>query len=175
MTWITDGWGTRWVPMQPRKRRKPGRALRFAELKAGDILIHRSKSKVIHNPRKSNAVFANDDYREVIEHHLGFAVAEDRWFDPVAGQDDEVAGQMVGVRPFHQFGPGNHKRTHTLRGLAQNGYHPTTPEQAQIISKFFAERAQIVADWDADKITDAEAKMRAPKWSKMLRDCGLDG
>lgn len=45
MTWITDGLGTRWVEPVPHKRRKAGRALRFENLKAGDVLIHRLKQR----------------------------------------------------------------------------------------------------------------------------------
>jgi hypothetical protein len=37
MTRITDSSGTRWVRPEKRKRRKPARALRFANIKEGDF------------------------------------------------------------------------------------------------------------------------------------------
>lgn len=40
VTWIVDQNGRRWVPQQVRKRRKPARALRFADLKVGDVKHH---------------------------------------------------------------------------------------------------------------------------------------
>lgn len=106
MTWITDNTGRRWVPHTPRLRRKPGRALRFAEIKVGDQLKCEPGA----------------DY---FGRHLAvFYVVTDLWFDPVAGERDETSGRMVAIRRIDQFGEVvGRKRAHTLRGLASNGFH----------------------------------------------------
>jgi hypothetical protein len=106
MTWITDGTGTRWVDPLPRKRRVPGRALRFAGVKAGDQLARRW-------PISMNA-------RVAVWHYL----VTDLWFDPVAGQRDETAGRMVAIQriDWRTGEPVDRKEAHTLRGLAMQGF-----------------------------------------------------
>lgn len=106
MTIIRDGNGTRWVEIPERKRRKPARALRFAELKVGDQL-RRDWDNVLVTGRAR-----------------WYYLVTDLWFDPVAGQDDEVAGQMVGIAHIDpRTGEACRKQSHTLRGLASQGFH----------------------------------------------------
>jgi hypothetical protein len=105
MTWVTDGTGTHWVEVPPKKQRKSPRALRFAALKVGDQLILKPRSWW---DRKIP---------------IGYVVT-DMWFDPVAGQHDEVAGRMVALRRIDGAGElRGSKAAHTLRGLASQGYH----------------------------------------------------
>ena len=106
MTWITDNTGRRWVDVPERKRRKPGRALRFADLKVGDQL-RRDYAHILASGRTVRWYY----------------LVTDLWFDPVAGQDDEVAGRMVGIAHIDGRGDTNRKETHTLRGLASQGFH----------------------------------------------------
>jgi hypothetical protein len=105
MTWITDNKGTRWVESIPRQRRKPPQPKRFKNLKVGDQLMQKPK-----------------------EHwHRGlprYIIITDMWFDPVAGQHDPVAGQMVGYCPIKQDGEIHpEKSSTTIRGLASQQYH----------------------------------------------------
>lgn len=105
MTWITDGSGTRWVDIPQRPRRKPARALRFAALKIGD--------QIYRPPQK-------DWYRKIPIYY----VVTDLWFDPVEGQDDPIAGQMVGFAHICEDGTvGGRKTSTTIRGLASQQYH----------------------------------------------------
>jgi len=105
MTWITDNTGTYWHEIPPRKRRKPARALRFAEIKVGDQLVLK--------PSKSW-------HRKIPQ----YFVVTDLWFDPVAGQRDEVSGHMVAIRVIRHDGEVHgSKRPHTRRGLASQQYH----------------------------------------------------
>lgn len=104
MTWITDNSGTRWVEPIPRKRRKPARALRFADLEVGQQLMRRPKA---------------DWYRKIPQYYL----VTDRWFDPVAGQTDPVAGQMVALCIIKSDGETSGRKSGTtLRGLASQQY-----------------------------------------------------
>jgi hypothetical protein len=104
MTWIVDQFGRRWVEPVPRKRRAPGRALRFAELKVGDQIMAPT--------------------RWATQNSVIYYIVTDLWFDPVCGQLDETSGLMVAIRRLGQDGePCARKERHTLRGLAQNGYH----------------------------------------------------
>ncbi len=104
MTWITDADGSRWVDTPVRKRRKSPRALRFANVKVGDQLVLPP---------------SNDWYSRIPEHY----VVTDLWFDPVAGQEDELKGRMVAIRLIGDDGsPYGHKRSHTIRGLASQRY-----------------------------------------------------
>lgn len=106
MTWITDDTGTRWVDMPPRVRRKPARALRFSEIRAGDQLMRRYKH-----------------YDGTMQTWYYFVT--DLWFDPVAGQSDETAGRMVAIMMLdaRTGDPWLRKEPHTVRGLASQGFH----------------------------------------------------
>ncbi|MTJ94041.1 MAG: hypothetical protein F8N36_14460 [Desulfovibrio sp.] len=54
-----------------------------------------------------------------------YFLVTDRWFDPVIGQDDPVAGEMVGIRRIGQDGDlVGRKYAHTVRGLAAQQFHP---------------------------------------------------
>lgn len=173
MTWITDGSGTRWVPVPPRKRRRSPRALRFANLREGEVLIHRHKWRVErHDPAR--LMLANDNSRTETGTSISFAIAERLWFDPVAGEDDPVAGQMVGVRALTSHGPARSMRSHTLRGLASNGYHPATPEQSAEVLRWMADRDRLLERFDAGEITAVEARAAHRPWRVLLRDIGLD-
>jgi hypothetical protein len=100
MTRVTDRHGTRWVKYAKRKRRKPGRAVRFANIKVGDLLAL----------RKSDGDYYNN------------VIVTDLWFDPVAGERDETAGMMVAIRWLRDGKEFGAKRQHTRRGLAMQGY-----------------------------------------------------
>jgi hypothetical protein len=105
MTIIRDDNGTRWVELPPRRRRKPSRAVRFAEVKVGDQLV---RGLGVWDGRLN----------------VWYYIVTDLWFDPVAGQDDETAGRMVAVRSIcpRTGEPRRHKEPHTLRGLASQGF-----------------------------------------------------
>lgn len=175
MTWITDGSGTRWVPVVPRKRRKPPRALRFADLKPGDVVTARSKwTERIQDPACARVPGkANDNTRDVQRSAVHFALVEHIWDDPVAGESDPTAGRMVAIRPLTPRGPSPSLTRHTLRGLASNGYHPTTPEQAALILRWMAERDRLVERFEAGEITAAEARMEHRPWRLLLTQLGL--
>lgn len=104
-----DGKAPYKVIYEDRKRRKPARALKFGDVKVGDQLVRVCNFVQIDNLY---------DRRQKI-----YYLVTDRWFDPVAGQDDEVAGQMVGLR---QIGPDGELRggklATTVRGLASQQY-----------------------------------------------------
>jgi hypothetical protein len=108
MTLITDGTGTHWVEIPPRKRRPPSRAVRFADVKVGDQLARTWPNYMNHGDGV------------VVWHY----VVTDLWFDPVAGQRDETAGRMVAIQRI-DWRTGNlvdRKEGHTLRGLASQGF-----------------------------------------------------
>lgn len=106
MTWVTDDTGRRWIEVPQKKRRKPARALRFAEIKVGDQLMRKWDSHL------NNGVV------------VWYYQVSDLWFDPVAGQDDPTAGSMVAIQLIsHRTGEVNgRKNAHTLRGLASQGF-----------------------------------------------------
>jgi len=93
--------------MEPRKRRKSPRALRFADLKVGDQLL-----KVYSDPIDTE------------QKRTWYYLVTDLWFDPVAGQEDETAGRMVGIAHIdpRTGEPRSRKEATTLRGLASQGY-----------------------------------------------------
>lgn len=107
MTIIRDGEGTRWIEIPPRKRRKPARALRFAEIKVGDQLM-RTWENMLHG----SAIL------------VWYYRVSDLWFDPVAGQYDDTAGRMVAIQLISpRTGEANgRKEPHTVRGLASQGF-----------------------------------------------------
>jgi len=172
MTWVSDGSGTRWIDYPERKRRAPSVPRRFANLEVGAVLIHRAKWRseehVRHDP-----VVANDDHKLIEKISIGFALVEDRWFDPVAGQRDRWAGEMAGLRYLTSHGRAPSKTPHTLRGLAQQGYNYATAEHARLIVETVAERERITDAYTAGDLALDEARVRMPPWSKLLRDLGL--
>lgn len=172
MTWITDGSGTRWVPQQTRKRRAPSVPKRFANLKAGDILIHRTKVRSTFHPRLGAIVAANEE--EEITTHSGFALCLYRWRDPVAGHRDHWAGEMAGVVSLGSHGWLDSPWAHTLRGLASQGYHMATPEQAEVVLNFATQRAWLVAEHKAGRITGVEAQARVISFRDLYRDTGIE-
>lgn len=175
MTWVTDHTGTRWVEPVPRKRRKASRAVRFADLAPGDVLIHRSKWKhEIYDRTTRDLSIANDNARTEQGQVIGFAFCEHRWFDPVRGERDDTAGQMAAVRAITGSGRGPSLYPHTLRGLAQNGYWPATSDQSATIRTWLAQREAIIARYDAGELSVEEARAGYKPWVMMLRECGLD-
>lgn len=119
-------------PRKPRQRRRSPRALRFENVKVGDILIQANKT-LVSKPHKVPPGMAKptndveDDYE--VRHYECLVVVTDRWFDPVYGQSDATAGQMVGVQYYRDRGPIGSKFGYTLRGLASNRYRYATPEE----------------------------------------------
>jgi len=100
MTWIYEQGRERyWVPDQPRAKRAPPRIIKFAEVKVDDQL----KATRGGNP--------------------GYYLVTDVWFDPVKGQRDPAAGEMVAVQRIAPTGkPHGSKWPHSKRGLASQGY-----------------------------------------------------
>jgi hypothetical protein len=120
MTWIYDGDKPRiWVEIPLPKRRKSPRALRFANLAVGDQLIKEWTSKGWRGG-------IDDMNKPAIElsKNIWYYLVTDLWFDPVAGQDNDVAGRMVAIVHIDHHGfPHSRKEQHTLRGLASEGFH----------------------------------------------------
>ena len=168
-TLIHDADGSRFVPWTERKRRRPARALRFGDLQAGAILIHRGK--VVSERRVQHpAHVANEDWRTEVHHYAGFHLVLFRWFDPVAGQGDPVSGEMVGVVPITTMGQQPRATGHTLRGLAQQGFHYASDEQAERARAFIEHRRQLIADFEAGRITQEEARLQARPYRELVRD-----
>lgn len=178
-TLIHDDSGSRFVPwpgwywvgdkLVERARRKPARARRFGELQVGAVLIHRGKviseRRVQHPPH-----VANDDWRRDVQHYASFHLVVHRWFDPVAGQDDPIRGEMAGVVPINTMGQQKRATAHTLRGLAQQGYTYADPEQADRVRAFIEHRHQLIADFDAGRITQEEARLQAWPYRELVRE-----
>jgi hypothetical protein len=159
-----DGGRPYFVQARPRKRRASPRALRFADVQAGAVLI----GKVgWHEQVKHPLPVANDDLRRV-EHEF-FAVVTDRWFDPCAGEDDRLKGEMVAVKQVNAQGLPGGKRPHTLRGLASQGYRYATPDQARAVHEFVAERAELMEAWKAGRLTEQEVRLRARPYRELMR------
>lgn len=121
MTWIHDGDGKvppRWVEIPTPKPRKSPRALRFAALAVGDQIMKAWTSKGWRggvDDMKAPAI--------ELSKNVWYYLVTDMWFDPVAGQENAVAGQMVAiVRVDHDGWPFSRKEHHTLRGLASEGF-----------------------------------------------------
>lgn len=118
MTWITDDMGTRWVALPVRKKRKSPRAVRFANIKVGEQVMKAYTSKGWRR---------GDDPRvpsREISQTIWYYIVTDLWFDPVAGQDNHVAGEMVAIARIDSGGTVlPRKEPHTKRGLASQGFH----------------------------------------------------
>jgi hypothetical protein len=121
MTKIHDANGSRLVHIPRREKRRRG-AGRFAEVKVGDQLMQRVISR--WQAYEQDPIAANDPALVDRSKDCGFAYAivTDLWFDPVKGEDDPVAGQMVAIRNLRQGRPLGRKSPHTIRGLASNGW-----------------------------------------------------
>jgi len=119
MTWITDGSGTRWVDVTPaRKKRKSPRAVRFADIKVGDQLMKTYTTK--------GSGGRDDPHGHSRELHQAtwYYIVTDLWFDPVAGQENHVAGEMVAISLIRSDGKiRSRKEPHTKRGLASQAFH----------------------------------------------------
>lgn len=93
-----------------RKKRKPVRAVRFADVKVGDQLVVRFNNY-------------DDTVRD------WFYQVTHIWFDPVAGfraegEPDQEAGIMVAIQRINSMGiPYGRPDKHTRRGLASQKYH----------------------------------------------------
>ena len=118
MTRITDGGGTRWVDLPVPKRRKSPRAVRFANIKVGDQLIKTYTEKGWcrgDDPHGPSREFSQQTW---------YYIVTDLWFDPVAGQDNHVAGEKVAIARIKADGSiHTGKEPHTKRGLASAGFH----------------------------------------------------
>lgn len=59
-------------------------------------------------------------YRQAVWYYI----VTDLWFDPVAGQENRVAGEMVAITRINENGTvAPRKESHTKRGLASQGFH----------------------------------------------------
>lgn len=119
MTWITDGSGTRWVELPARKRRKSPRAIRFANIKVGDQVMRTYTSRGWRGGIDDTSAPPTE-----LSQTTWYYIVTDLWFDPVAGQDNRVAGEKVAIariQPDGQIYP--RKEPHTKRGLASQGFH----------------------------------------------------
>jgi hypothetical protein len=101
-----SGEGHIWVDITRNKKpRKLPRALRFANIKVGDQLMQKPTG---HWYRKLPLYY----------------IVTDIWFDPVAGQNDPIAGTMVAIRQIGEDGePRARKRGYPIRGLASQQFH----------------------------------------------------
>lgn len=163
------------VKQGPRKQRASPRALRFANLRVGDVLmrkVHWTETRAA--PGQTIMPVANSNHIEEIKTAQGFAICEHRWTDPVRGEHDPVAGQLVAVRWITARGLAPSLTPHTIRGLASQGYHPMTDDQARHVLDWLAQRDAINARHEAGEITVAEARMIYRPWAMLLRDVGLE-
>lgn len=168
-TYIVDTGGIgRFVKRAPRKRRRAPRALRFADLQPGAVLVHRGKFTTERHGETIMQV-ANSNTIQEVKTTACFVVVTDRWFDPCAGQRDPVAGEMAATRYVGPDGAVSSKQRHTLRGLAMQGYSYATPEQAQAVSDFVAERVQLMLLLESKAITLDQARLRATPYRSLLR------
>lgn len=106
----------------PRREKRKRGAGRFAEIKVGDQIMQRVVSRwdtVALDDRAANDAAWIKHERD---HGFSYAIVTDLWFDPVKGETDPVAGQMVAVQHLRQGKPVMSKRAHTVRGLASNGF-----------------------------------------------------
>lgn len=147
---------TRWNDeTAPKRRRKSARALRFAEIKVGGQLMVSYASeyqtsdgaggyKTCKNPRS-----------------VWYWVVTDLFFDPVAGEYDETAGRMVAIKRLcpHTGEPIQGKRSHSIRGLASNGYHYADVDFMALM----AARLQGKATGDVVEIGRGHVIRRRPK------------
>lgn len=164
------------VQCNPRKRRKPGRALRFAEARVGDVVLKRFqwRQEVHVPPAVPDCSIANDNRKTEVLAGFGLAIIEHRWFDPVAGEKDPTAGEMVAVRALLSNGPAASLTRHTLRGLASNGYLPLTEDQSHAALEWVAQRDGIMQRVDAGALTVEEARAIYRPWRMLLRDLGIE-
>lgn len=143
-TLITDETGTRFVERPQRRRRRKPRALRFAGVKVGDILIQHRKSVSLRYIKAAPGT-ANDPGEEIrTSIHTSLAIVTDLWFDPVLGQEDPITGQMVGLR-FWLGEPRGSKFSHHLRGLATQKWNYATAEEIEA-ARAEAERVRRLHD-----------------------------
>lgn len=171
-TLVHDHQGSRFVEAVPRKRRAPSRNLRFLDLKAGTVLISRTKS-ISYVTMPAAAGTANDNSFEQVKLLSGVAICEDRWFDPVAGQADPLQGEMASVRYMYWNGVHGTKRAHTLRGLAQAGYHYATADQATEARRFIDEVSRLRAAVESEQMTMTEARLQHTSWAIVMLRMGL--
>lgn len=151
-------------------RAKP-RALRFADVAEGDVLIHRAKFK-IREQTAGRHLAANDDWRDVTREVLGFAIVEHVWFDPVAGEDDPVAGQFVAVRGITAHGLAPSLSKHTRRGLASQGFYPLPELEGRAVADWVAARESLIARHDAGELSAAEVRAAHTPWRVLMRKLG---
>jgi len=172
-TLIHDGAASYFVKVQPRKRRRKPRALRFAAVKVGDVLVHRGKSVSAIYPKPPAGVSIANDVEPTVKTtpYASFWIVTHRWFDPCHGWDDPTAGEMVGAMPVNQNGI-YHGRPYpwTLRGLAKQGYHYATEEQAGRVTAFIHERRVLIGAVHAGELTREEASLRATPYRELIRD-----
>lgn len=167
LIWPTQG-QPYFVKVAPKKRRARPRALRFADLKAGDVLVHRQKAVTVKRPREADLVAANEI--EEVNRFASFCIVEHRWFDPCAGHDDRWAGEMAGVCSINHNGKVPTPYPHTLRGLAMQGFHYATAEQAERVRAFIEERELLIAAFDTGLLTREEALLRSTPYRDLVRD-----
>jgi hypothetical protein len=144
MTWITGNTGTCWVEPEPRKRRPPGRAVRFAAVKVGDQLARTW-------PHYLNAGVTVWHY-----------IVTDLWFDPVAGQKDETAGRLVAIQriDWRTGDPVDRKEGHSLRGLASQGFrYAVLDYMAQVKATIAAKAAGEVVGIDLGHVIRQRPKV----------------
>lgn len=140
MALVTDGNGTRWVEMPAKPRRASPRALKFAALKVGD--------QIMQKPRESF-------YRKIPVYYI----VTDLWFDPVAGQRDATAGQMVGYAQVRDDGSIWTKSKTTIRGLASQQFDYADQDFIAMCKA----RTEALSDGDIVPISMARVIRRRPK------------
>jgi hypothetical protein len=169
-TLVTDATGSRFVEQIQRKRRRAPRALRFDQLEVGAVLLKRTKDRFTHYDPPFMEAIANDNGREEIAIRNQFGIVEDRWFDPCQGQVDRLKGEMASVRMVGPNGAWLTKLSHTLRGLASQGFDYASEAAADRIRAFVEERKVIIAAWTAGEISTSEAQLRASSYRRMMEE-----
>jgi len=156
---------------EPKQRAKP-RALRFADVQVGEIVRHQALWRFeVADPTSLES--ANDNRRTKSGVAHGFGIIEHRWFDPVAGERDPIAGELVAVRRISWRGPERGLTKHTIRGLASQGYHRLPPADGVAVLEWLRARDALLQRHEAGEITAEEARAMHRPWLMLLADIGF--
>lgn len=148
------------------KRRRAPRALRFAEVKVGDILIQRDKLRgYIERGEPTAMPTANCNNRMEPMHATCWAIVTDLWLDPVLAERDETRGRMVGLRYFQNGQAVGSKWSTTLRGLASQQWNYATQEE---IAEQEAKRRLIEAVRAGEAVPISRSPKARPKGPRPL-------
>lgn len=160
------------VEQRPPKQRAKPRALRFHDVNVGEVVRHQGLwQRDYDDPAALES--ANDNRRTQRGLAHGFAIVEHRWFDPVAGDRDPIAGQLVAVRRISWRGLDGGLTKHTIRGLASQGYHRLPPADGVAVLEWLRARDELIQRHEAGEITPEEARAAHRPWRMLLADIGF--